>query len=201
MMPLLHIAATGEGTGIMDDLEQIAAAARQSGRRTYATAQAYPPQYPATPRPQRPLGNERIWTVHDQGRQFGPHTEQELASLLGAGTVSPAALVWREGSPRWIPLTNIVPLPPWTGQAAVPPVVQVIHHVQTFPPRTPRWSPGIAAVLSFLIPGLGQMYKGQIAGGLCWMLFVFLGYLCFILPGVALHLCCIFTAAMGDPYR
>jgi hypothetical protein len=29
-----------------------------------------------------------------------------------------------------------------------------------------HWNPGIAAVLSFLIPGLGQMYKGQEINGL-----------------------------------
>lgn len=55
--------------------------------------------------------NERVWTVHDQGRQFGPHTEVELATLLAAGNISSTALVWRAGSPRWIPVTAVVPMP------------------------------------------------------------------------------------------
>jgi hypothetical protein len=49
--------------------------------------------------------------VHDQGRQFGPHTEQEIAVLVGVGTVSEAALVWREGSSRWIPVSAVIPMP------------------------------------------------------------------------------------------
>jgi TM2 domain-containing membrane protein YozV len=62
------------------------------------------------------------------------------------------------------------------------------------------WSPGVAAVLSFLIPGLGQIYKGQIFNGLVWFGIVILGY-CFVLPGIILHLCCIFGAASGDPTK
>lgn len=56
-------------------------------------------------------------------------------------------------------------------------------------------SPGVAAVLSLVIPGAGQMYRGRIGLGLLWMLFVVLGYLAFIVPGVLLHLFCIFDAA------
>lgn len=64
-----------------------------------------------------------------------------------------------------------------------------------------KWSPGIAAVLSLVIPGAGQMYKGQIFNGLLWLLFVVVGYALFIVPGVILHLCCIVGASMGDPTK
>lgn len=68
--------------------------------------------------------------------------------------------------------------------------------------RSPRWNPGIAAVLSFLFPGLGQLYKGQILNGLLWMIVVFFGYLfCCLAPGVMMHFFCIIGAASGDPYR
>jgi hypothetical protein len=63
-----------------------------------------------------------------------------------------------------------------------------------------EWSPGVAAVLSFVIPGLGQIYKGQVLNGLVWLVFVVVGYAAFILPGLFLHLCCIIGAASGDPY-
>ncbi len=62
------------------------------------------------------------------------------------------------------------------------------------------WSPGVAAVLSFVIPGLGQIYKGQIFNGLAWLVAVIVGYVAFIIPGIVLHLCCIVGAASGDPY-
>jgi len=63
----------------------------------------------------------------------------------------------------------------------------------------PRWSPGVAAVLSLIIPGTGQLYKGQILNGFAWFLCVGVGYLLFFVPGVFLHLCCILGAASGDP--
>jgi TM2 domain-containing membrane protein YozV len=61
------------------------------------------------------------------------------------------------------------------------------------------WNPGIAAVLSLIIPGAGQMYKGNILGGLVWLVAVVVGYMFFIVPGVILHLCCIVFAASGTP--
>jgi hypothetical protein len=63
------------------------------------------------------------------------------------------------------------------------------------------WSPGVAAVLSLVIPGAGQIYKGQVAIGLLWLLFVVVGYTFLIVPGLILHLVCIVTAASGDPTR
>lgn len=62
------------------------------------------------------------------------------------------------------------------------------------------WSPGIAAVLSLVIPGAGQMYKGHVGRGLLWLMFTVLGYAALIVPGAILHLCCIIAAASGDPY-
>lgn len=64
-----------------------------------------------------------------------------------------------------------------------------------------RWSPGIAALLSLVIPGAGQMYKGQVVNGLAWLFFVVLGYVAFVLPGLVLHVCCILGAASGDPTK
>jgi TM2 domain-containing membrane protein YozV len=71
----------------------------------------------------------------------------------------------------------------------------VINH-----PPIQRWSPGLAAVLSFFLPGLGQLYKGQILNGIVWFFFVILGYAALILPGLLLHLFCIIGAASGNPW-
>jgi TM2 domain-containing membrane protein YozV len=62
------------------------------------------------------------------------------------------------------------------------------------------WSPGVAAVLSLIIPGAGQMYKGEVGGGLAWLFLVVLGYVFFVIPGFLLHILCIVTAASGNPY-
>jgi TM2 domain-containing membrane protein YozV len=69
------------------------------------------------------------------------------------------------------------------------------------PAPVARWNPGVAAVLSFFLPGLGQIYKGQIFNGLLWMIVVFVGYALLVVPGLVLHLCCVIGARMGDPYK
>ena len=67
--------------------------------------------------------------------------------------------------------------------------------------RGAAWSPLVAALLSFLIPGLGQLYKGQLLNGVVWFFVVLVGYGLLVVPGLILHICCVCGAAMGDPYR
>ena len=59
-------------------------------------------------------------------------------------------------------------------------------------------SGGVAAVLSFLLPGLGQLYKGQVGRGLLWFFATAIGYAALIVPGLILHLVCIINAASTD---
>lgn len=63
------------------------------------------------------------------------------------------------------------------------------------------WNPGIAAVLSLVIPGAGQMYKGQVTAGIWWLVGTVAGYCAFILPGVVVHIICIYKAYSDDPTR
>jgi TM2 domain-containing membrane protein YozV len=67
-------------------------------------------------------------------------------------------------------------------------------------PPVQRWSPGLAAVLSFFVPGLGQLYKGQILNGIVWFFFVCMGYVALILPGLVLHFFCVLGAMSGNPW-
>jgi TM2 domain-containing membrane protein YozV len=63
-----------------------------------------------------------------------------------------------------------------------------------------QWNPGVAAVLSFLLPGLGQIYKGQLKSAfLNWIPGIIIGYICFILPGVLIHIWCVYDAYNRDP--
>lgn len=64
-----------------------------------------------------------------------------------------------------------------------------------------KWSPGVAALLSLLIPGAGQIYKGNVFRGLIWLVVVALSYFSLFDLGIVLHLICIVTASLGDPYR
>ncbi len=68
------------------------------------------------------------------------------------------------------------------------------------PPAAARyWSPGVAAVLSLVIPGAGMMYKGQVGMGVLWLFLTGVGYAFLIVPGVALHIVGIALSAAGDP--
>jgi TM2 domain-containing membrane protein YozV len=55
-------------------------------------------------------------------------------------------------------------------------------------------SPLIAAGLSLLVPGAGQLYAGSVLTAILWFLLVTAGYT-LILPGLILHLFCIAAAA------
>jgi uncharacterized Zn finger protein (UPF0148 family) len=64
-----------------------------------------------------------------------------------------------------------------------------------------RFSPVVAFLLSLLIPGLGQIYTGRVLAGIIWFLLTAVGYVCFIIPGIILHVCCAISAGMTNPYR
>ena len=63
---------------------------------------------------------------------------------------------------------------------------------ELYPPRSP--APGIAAVLSVLLPGLGQVYCGRLAAGALWFLGTSLAYWAVLLPGFLVHAFCVWRA-------
>lgn len=44
--------------------------------------------------------------------------------------------------------------------------------------------PSLSGILSFLVPGLGQVYCGKIGRGIIIFIVAFIGYCCFVIPGV-----------------
>ena len=61
-------------------------------------------------------------------------------------------------------------------------------------------TPGIAAVLSVLAPGLGQVYAGRLLAGALWFLGTCLAYSAVLLPGFLVHAFCIWSAYKGALY-
>ena len=51
-----------------------------------------------------------------------------------------------------------------------------------------------AAVLSLILPGAGQMYKGRTAVGIAWMAITVGLYLTIFLPGALAHFACVLQA-------
>jgi len=66
------------------------------------------------------------------------------------------------------------------------------------PARAP--SPGIAAVLSFFVPGLGQLYAGRLLAGALWFIATGFAYWAVLLPGFVLHAICIWSAYQSARY-
>jgi TM2 domain-containing membrane protein YozV len=54
---------------------------------------------------------------------------------------------------------------------------------------------GVAALLSALVPGAGQLYAGRPLAALGWFVVVSLGYVMLVVPGIILHVLCIASAA------
>ncbi len=48
-------------------------------------------------------------------------------------------------------------------------------------------SPGIAAVLAVLLPGLGHVYAGRLLAGALWFLATSFAYWAILVPGFLLH--------------
>ena len=63
------------------------------------------------------------------------------------------------------------------------------------------WDPMAASILSSLLPGLGQVYKGQYIAGAVWFALTLAFYFVLIAPGAFLHILCIIAASSGDPYH
>lgn len=55
-------------------------------------------------------------------------------------------------------------------------------------------SPGLAAVLSALVPGLGHVYSGRLGAGLIWFLAAGFGYWAILVPGFLIHVASVYFA-------
>lgn len=53
-----------------------------------------------------------------------------------------------------------------------------------------------ASIMSMMLPGLGQLMKGQIMPGIIWALAVGCGYFMYFWPGLIIHGFCILDAAI-----
>ena len=119
--------------------------------------------------------------------QRGPFTLEQLQGMWRSGSVTMDSKYWIEGLDEWMPLSSILELfqpqqRAYQAQAYFAPVAQ------------PTWNPGVALVLSFFIPGLGQMYRGEIGRGFLWLIVVPLGYFVFLIPGFIAHIICLVDA-------
>lgn len=55
-------------------------------------------------------------------------------------------------------------------------------------------SPGVSAVLSVVVPGLGQLYSGRLLASALWFLGTAAAYSAVLLPGFLVHAVCVWSA-------
>jgi TM2 domain-containing membrane protein YozV len=55
-------------------------------------------------------------------------------------------------------------------------------------------SPGLAAVFSVFVPGLGQVYAGRLLPGALWFLGTSFAYWAILIPGFLVHALCVWSA-------
>ena len=105
----------------------------------------------------------------------GPFSITQLRGMWCNGAITAADLFCISGQPDWHPLSmlqNTLEAPAPVPTVRTPRVV--IIKAPSVQPQ--QGSPGIAAVLSFFVPGLGQMYRGRMLAGLLSLLFVAMLY-------------------------
>jgi TM2 domain-containing membrane protein YozV len=95
--------------------------------------------------------------------------------------------------------------PQYAAHWAVP--NQAVNHSQGYlqqgyhQPMVAAQSGAVGALLSFFIPGLGQLCTGRPLAGILWFVVTVMGYAFFIVPGLFFHLSCIVDAARVNGSR
>jgi hypothetical protein len=64
--------------------------------------------------------SDEVWYYHHAGEQAGPVSWKKLQELAKSGGIDPDDLVWKEGTPDWMPARSVKDLYP---EGAVPPPV------------------------------------------------------------------------------
>ena len=106
-----------------------------------------------------------------------------------------------KGLDRLLPAEPVPQARAATAAVSTPPAVAADDPIVISEPPTKLWSPGLAVALSLFVPGLGQLYKGQLLNGVVWFVVVMLGYAALIVPGLFLHFFCVLGALSGNPWN
>ena len=116
--------------------------------------------------------SEGQWYYTQNGQQTGPISFYQLQQLANTGTLKSSDYVWTDGQGDWKPASEIVGL--FAGNTPVPPPPTPLSGIpygnagsqDLVMPSDPPRDPTVMAILSFLIPGLGQIILGQTVKGI-----------------------------------
>ncbi|MFE2375868.1 SPFH domain-containing protein [Streptomyces sp. NPDC059398] len=94
----------GMGLGLGMAAGQRMAAGLAPQQSAAAPAPAAAPAQAAGP---PPLPAQEQWFIGVDGAQQGPYDSATLSGLVGAGTLTRATLVWKDGMPGWLPADQV----------------------------------------------------------------------------------------------
>jgi TM2 domain-containing membrane protein YozV len=98
--------------------------------------------------------NTQIVHIARNGQEVGAWPANLIADMTKAGAVQPTDHWWVEGMSDWQPMAALQSPAPATPAA----------------PAAAAKNPGIAAVLSLIVPGAGHLYVGHYAAGILFVL-------------------------------
>jgi TM2 domain-containing membrane protein YozV len=151
--------------------------------------------------------DDQWWISLDAVTDDCPVTVKEIEERLKSGQYAQAQVLHVSqtelSNPPWIEAELPAPIQPLIvspepRSAPLPVVAPIVSPAtvhsqpQHHSPSQPLKNPGVAAVLSFFFPGLGQIYHGQIVIGI--VLFPLTIALYFMIIGIALHLYWVYDA-------
>ncbi len=121
------------------------------------------------------------WYYTQNGQQSGPVSFYQLQQLANSGALKASDYVWTDGQEDWKPAGEIAGLFSAAGPPVPPPPSRNYLPTPGSPdlvmPSDPPRDPTVMAILSFLLPGLGQIILGQNVKGIVLLVLYFgVGY-------------------------
>lgn len=149
--------------------------------------------------------SEGQWYYTQNGQQTGPISFYQLQQLANTGTLKSTDYVWTDGQGDWKPASEVVglfsggstsvPPPPTSGQYGGGAPYGNAGDPDLVMPSNPPRDPTLMAILSFLIPGLGQMILGQTVKGIVlFVLYVGVGFVTACFGGLVVLIVAIIDA-------
>ena len=151
--------------------------------------------------------SDQWWISLDEVTEENPMTIAEIVEILKSGQYANAQVLHISQdelvNPPWIDIQVLEP----TDKSITEPIINEVtlplqetrdeEAITDSPPRyksltQPQKNPGVAAVLSFFVPGLGQIYNGQIMIGIV-LIPITIG-LYFMVIGFFLHMYLVYDA-------
>lgn len=142
---------------------------------------------------------EGQWYYTQNGQQAGPVSFYQLQQLANSGKLHGTDYVWTEGQGDWKPADQVAGL--FSGAArpggndTSPPSPPPSGSDDMVLPHNPPRDPTVMAILSLVVPGLGQMVLGQTVKGIVlFVLFLGVGLSTWCFGGVAVAIVAIIDA-------